>query len=155
MYGMLFSIKAFVNRISPTPPKDGFYYYKTDTYKLNYYETATGLKFVLNTDPKVGDMRELLFQIYSEFLANVLVGSGRRIVRSQGNTRARVCSARLSRFTGVCACVNVVHSLSLFSSGDIYVEHVVKNPLCKLDEPITSELFISKLDAFVRTFKEF
>ena len=32
----------------------------------------------------------------------------------------------------------------------IYVEHVVKNPLTELGEPITSELFKTRLDDFVR-----
>ena len=37
----------------------------------------------------------------------------------------------------------------------IYVEYVVKNPLCRLDEPIQSELFASKLDAFIRSLPIF
>lgn len=32
----------------------------------------------------------------------------------------------------------------------IYVEYVVKNPLCQMQEPIQSELFKTKLDAFVK-----
>lgn len=46
MYGMIFSIKSFVNKISPSDPKEGFLFYKTNKYALHYLETATGLKWV-------------------------------------------------------------------------------------------------------------
>jgi hypothetical protein len=45
--------------------KDGFVSFKTNCYKLNYYETLTGLKFILNTDNNVGNIRDTLHQLYS------------------------------------------------------------------------------------------
>ncbi|KAG8236690.1 hypothetical protein J437_LFUL016727 [Ladona fulva] len=98
MYGMLFSIKSFVGKISPLDVKEGFLYYKTSKYALHYYETPSGLKFVLNTDTNAQNVRELLLQIYRQ----------------------------------------------------IYVEYVVKNPVCNLSEPIKSELFKVKLDGLVK-----
>ncbi|GFG30890.1 hypothetical protein Cfor_07454 [Coptotermes formosanus] len=98
MYGMLFSLKSFVSKISPLDTKEGFLYYKTSKYALHCFETPSGLKFILNTDVNSQNVRELLQQIYSQ----------------------------------------------------IYVEYVVKNPVCNMKEPIRSELFKAKLDTFIK-----
>ncbi|KAJ8310646.1 hypothetical protein KUTeg_012511 [Tegillarca granosa] len=83
MYGMIHSIKSFVSRISPT-----------DLYKLHFYETPSGIKLIMTTDLNVGNIRDVLHTIYSNF----------------------------------------------------YVEYVIRNPVCELGQPITSELFQTKLD---------
>jgi hypothetical protein len=100
LYGMLFSIKSFVAKLSPSDMKEGFTSYKTSKYRLNYYETPTGYKFVLNTDTAVTHpiVRDLLQNIY----------------------------------------------------GKVFVEYVIKNPMYAIGQPITCELFDSRLDEFVK-----
>ncbi|KAA0706455.1 Trafficking protein particle complex subunit 1 [Triplophysa tibetana] len=98
MYGMLFSIRSFVNC-----RKDGFMSFHTSRYKLHYYETPTGIKLVMNTDLGVQNCRDTLQQIYST----------------------------------------------------LYVEYIVKNPLCVLGESLQSDLFNSKLDSFIRALPFF
>ncbi|EDW14559.1 trafficking protein particle complex subunit 1 [Drosophila mojavensis] len=97
-YGMLFSIKSFVSKISPHDPREGFLYYKTNRYALHYLETPSGLKFVLNTDTAAINVKELLQQLYAK----------------------------------------------------VWVEYVVRDPLWTPGTVVTSELFQSKLDEFVK-----
>lgn len=66
MYGMLFSIKKFVNKISPLDSKEGFLFYKTNKYALHYLETASNTKFVLNTDNLSTGVKEYLQQLYAK-----------------------------------------------------------------------------------------
>lgn len=63
---MLYSIKNFVNKMSPIDVKEGFQCYRTSKYVLNYFETPSGVKFVMNTDLHSQGVRELLQQINSQ-----------------------------------------------------------------------------------------
>jgi len=75
MYGFLWSLKSFVQKSSPNPEqeKSGFNYYKTNAYKLHFFETPTNFKFVITTDPDVGDMREVLKNIYRNIFVEYVV----------------------------------------------------------------------------------
>lgn len=64
MFGFLFSLKQIVNKLTPQNGMPGFHACQTNKFKLNYFETASGLRFVLNTDLQAGDMRECLRHIY-------------------------------------------------------------------------------------------
>ncbi|XP_043088574.1 trafficking protein particle complex subunit 1 [Puntigrus tetrazona] len=73
MYGMLFSIRSFVSKMSPLDMKDGFLAFQTSRYKLHYYETPTGIKLVMNTDLGVPNCRDTLQQIYSMLYVEYIV----------------------------------------------------------------------------------
>ena len=44
----------------------------------------------------------------------------------------------------------VTQIIIYFLSMQIFVEYVVRNPQCELGKPITSELFQTKLDEYIR-----
>lgn len=101
MFGMLFALRNFSIKLSPNDEADAPKFFKTDVYALHYFETPTGLRFVLTTSSDFG-------------------------------------STDLARH------LQVIYS-------DIYVEFVIKNPLYVRGEEITSPLFISKLDNYVKS----
>lgn len=78
MCGLLYSLRTLTAAIDPTgSTKPGaslrigegctFHSYKTNSYKLHFMESPSGIKFVLNTDPDVQDLREALWNLYTEF----------------------------------------------------------------------------------------
>lgn len=68
MYGMLYSIKNFVSKMSPIDIREGFRCYRTSKYVLNFYETPSGVKYVMNTDLNSQGVKELLQSINSQVI---------------------------------------------------------------------------------------
>ena len=52
---------------------DTFYSYTTNTYKLHYFESGAGIRFVLTTDPNVGNMQRELSKIYCEYYVEYVI----------------------------------------------------------------------------------
>uniref|UniRef100_A0A7S4B046 Trafficking protein particle complex subunit n=2 Tax=Chrysotila carterae TaxID=13221 RepID=A0A7S4B046_CHRCT len=71
MFGFLFSLKQLVSKMSPKKG-GGFYACSTSAFKLNYFETASGIRFVLCTELGAGDMREVLRHIFSNIFVECL-----------------------------------------------------------------------------------
>lgn len=78
LHGMLFSMKLFVAQMAPpsaaaAPEPTQFRCYRTDTYALHYFESATGVKFVAVTDPAAPDLADdlatLFRTVYVEYVA--------------------------------------------------------------------------------------
>ncbi len=60
MFGMLFSLKDLAGRFSQQPGVDSLRTVRTNSFALHHFQSASGLIFVLNTDPGVEGMEYLL-----------------------------------------------------------------------------------------------
>ncbi|MFH4983711.1 hypothetical protein AB6A40_010420 [Gnathostoma spinigerum] len=75
MHGMLVSLKSFSVKLAvrngslrPQQVRS----FETSQYKMNYLETPTGIKMVLNTDPAATGISELLQTIYKIYVDTVV-----------------------------------------------------------------------------------
>lgn len=76
MFGMLFALREFTVELSPSQTKAAGTprHFETDAYALHYYETPTGLRFVLTTSKEFGGadivqhLREIYSEVYVEFV---------------------------------------------------------------------------------------
>lgn len=134
---MLYSLKSFVTRISPVT-SDFFNSYTTSQYKLSFYETASGVKFVMNTDLGATYINEVLKSLYSKV----------RTIFWQKQFYNFNCMARVHFLT-----LDHQNTLSQFNTVyqflQVYVEYSVKNPLVTMGTMIDSELFKSQVDNFI------
>jgi hypothetical protein len=71
VYGMLLSLRSFATRLSAKDENQMLRGFRTSAYKMNYLETHTSLKFVLNTDPDAVGIEDLLHDIYSVYVDTV------------------------------------------------------------------------------------
>ena len=115
LYGMLFSLKSFSAKLSPTDMKQGFTSYKTNVYRLSLYETPSSLKFVLNTDNEASQQEVSSHESYLLF--------------SQSFQIRELLSGLYCQ---------------------VYVEFASKSPMLVPGEMITSNLFRTKLDQYMR-----
>jgi trafficking protein particle complex subunit 1 len=76
MFGMLYALRNFAVKLSPSTPESGIpNYFATDVYALHYFETPTGLRFVLTTSKDFGnvDIARCLHDIYSDIYVEFVV----------------------------------------------------------------------------------
>ncbi|KAI0745350.1 snare-like protein [Earliella scabrosa] len=63
VYGVVLSLRNMIKKLSGKDEQ--FVNYETSTYKLHLYETLSGYKFVMLSDPNVDSLRFVLRQIYA------------------------------------------------------------------------------------------
>ncbi|WMV20624.1 hypothetical protein MTR67_014009 [Solanum verrucosum] len=85
MFGLLFSLKSLTAKMDPTSAEKGnlgvpqlpgqgcsFHSFRTNTYKLSFMESPSGIKIILVTHPRTGDLRESLKYIYNLYVEYVV-----------------------------------------------------------------------------------
>ncbi|ESO01640.1 hypothetical protein HELRODRAFT_157204 [Helobdella robusta] len=68
--GMFHSLYAIASQLSPQLHSSGIQLLETDTFKLHAFQTLTGIKFVVVTDPKRTSedlLLKRLYEIYADF----------------------------------------------------------------------------------------
>jgi len=69
LFGMLFSLKRFIQRTSPLPDDNGsFHHYTCSNYRLHFYHAPAGCRFVCMSDPKVDSLQDELFRIFTIYV---------------------------------------------------------------------------------------
>ncbi|KZV70707.1 TRAPP complex subunit bet5 [Peniophora sp. CONT] len=63
VYGVILSLRNMIKRLSGRDEQ--FVAYKTSAYKMHMFETLSGFKFVMLSDPGQESLRAMLFQIYT------------------------------------------------------------------------------------------
>ena len=91
MFGLLFSLNSFCTKLNPSsggtqtaqPTPGGpivttaqkrsvFQSFKTNTYKLHYLETPSGVQLALTTDPAAPDMRDALKHVFGSLYVELV-----------------------------------------------------------------------------------
>ncbi|KAJ2034223.1 Trafficking protein particle complex subunit BET5 [Coemansia sp. RSA 922] len=78
VYGVAFSTRNIINKLnSKDSPQGGnpggFMSFATNTYRLHYYESPTGVKFILTTDIAAASMQPVLEMIYRNIYVEYVV----------------------------------------------------------------------------------
>uniref|UniRef100_A0A7S1ADD8 Trafficking protein particle complex subunit n=1 Tax=Noctiluca scintillans TaxID=2966 RepID=A0A7S1ADD8_NOCSC len=71
LVGLLITCRSFATQMGPR--SSTFSSYSTPQYKLHHFETASGLRFVLTTDPQVPDQHDFLQHVYADYFVEYVV----------------------------------------------------------------------------------
>mmetsp|Transcript_13791 Transcript_13791/g.20313 ORF Transcript_13791/g.20313 Transcript_13791/m.20313 type:complete len:149 (-) Transcript_13791:467-913(-) len=75
MFGMLFSLKEVVTKMSSVTSSEGLHCMRTSAYNLHLFHTRSGLRFVLNTSggTNAQELRAALRSIYADIFVECVV----------------------------------------------------------------------------------
>ncbi|KAI8894058.1 Sybindin-like protein [Globomyces pollinis-pini] len=66
VFGVMFNLGKIIAKLNPVKTPESFITYRTDSYKLHYYETPACLKFVLLSDIEMANTKGVLHSIFSD-----------------------------------------------------------------------------------------
>lgn len=95
MVGLLKALKSFVSKTAPTESAV-FDNYATTTYKLHFFESGTGIKFVLTSDPKTPSLGKELRDIYRDYYVEYI--SKNPLYRMGGPIECTMFSYAIDKF---------------------------------------------------------
>eukprot|EP00752_Nemacystus_decipiens_P014836 g13208.t1 len=104
MFGMLYSLKELVTKMSTDPTSTGLHALKTASYTLHHLETGSGLRFVLNTDNNAGDLRPTLRHLYSGIFVEYVAKHPQFSAVDGSPIRLPAFDARLEEYLRSLAC---------------------------------------------------
>jgi len=146
-FGMLFSLKDLTSKLSPSndlpqdpagsSTLDQLHIVKTNTFTLHHYQSVSGLMFIINTHNSIPGESSITHPLH--------IHSSYRIYLTFYLLSVVCCGNRLK-----IAIVDLYQHLHYIYS-QIYVDCIARNPLYrhKLDEPLKSPLFVSKLEEYL------
>ncbi|AOW01501.1 Sybindin-like protein [Yarrowia lipolytica] len=73
IFGAVFSLRNMATKWAGENGTDSFVSFKTNKYKLHYFETPTNLKMVLLTDPSRPSLRDALHDIYVNLFVEYVI----------------------------------------------------------------------------------
>ncbi|KAL0680384.1 hypothetical protein Bca4012_008366 [Brassica carinata] len=167
MFGLLFSLKSLTAKMDPVNADKGnlgvpqlpgqgcsFHSFRTNTYKLSFMETPSGIK-------NVKSLKGVMCKNMGTKKINVKNQS------VQTDVKHNVVLICLNKHEGqdvswgIADCITKIILVTHPKTGDLreslkyiyglYVEYVVKNPIYNPGFPIKSELFNTALDQYVRS----
>jgi hypothetical protein len=98
VFGMLFSLKRFIERTSPLADDDGsFKHFTTSAYRLHFFQAPTGLRFVCLSDPK-GKDAVLLCGLFSFSRRHQWMRCRTSWAKCMPSTWTRACAIRCTRW---------------------------------------------------------